>query len=171
MAFVNMMDIIYPVGSVYWTSIHQSPAATVGGIWQEVKVELWNHTIVGTARNSSGDTSGKQYYRLGNLFFITGFGKNGNGCSAWDKTSTKLPPSGESGTSTDIPDYYDGIWTSQESYNFWPHGGYVENKNSKDASPWQWGIIIGVLNTDATDDEQDLYYYNKEGIYCYKRTA
>lgn len=36
MAYVNLMDIVYPVGSVYITTTLVSPASSIGGTWTEV---------------------------------------------------------------------------------------------------------------------------------------
>lgn len=35
--FVNLLDIIYPVGSMYFTTSSVSPASSVGGTWSQVK--------------------------------------------------------------------------------------------------------------------------------------
>lgn len=35
--FVNLLDIIYPVGSIYITATEISPADAIGGIWVEIK--------------------------------------------------------------------------------------------------------------------------------------
>ena len=33
MAFVNLLEIIYPVGSVYLSTVSTSPSSTIGGTW------------------------------------------------------------------------------------------------------------------------------------------
>lgn len=35
--FVNLLDIIYPVGSIYITATENSPADSIGGTWVEIK--------------------------------------------------------------------------------------------------------------------------------------
>lgn len=35
--FVNLLDIIYPVGSMYFSTSSVSPASTVGGTWEQIK--------------------------------------------------------------------------------------------------------------------------------------
>ena len=35
--FVNLLDIVYPVGSVYITTTESSPATSIGGTWVEIK--------------------------------------------------------------------------------------------------------------------------------------
>jgi microcystin-dependent protein len=36
-SFVNLLDIIYPIGSVYMSTNSTSPATLVGGTWTQVK--------------------------------------------------------------------------------------------------------------------------------------
>ena len=35
--FVNLLDIIYPIGSIYFSVTDVSPANSVGGIWEQIK--------------------------------------------------------------------------------------------------------------------------------------
>lgn len=35
--FVNLMDIIYPVGSIYITTSTTSPADSIGGTWEQIE--------------------------------------------------------------------------------------------------------------------------------------
>ena len=37
MAWVNLLDIVYPVGSLYFTNNATSPAAIVGGSWTKIE--------------------------------------------------------------------------------------------------------------------------------------
>lgn len=37
MAWVNLLDVIYPVGSLYFTNKTTSPAAIVGGSWTKIE--------------------------------------------------------------------------------------------------------------------------------------
>lgn len=37
MAWVNLLDIVYPVGSLYFTNNDTSPAAIVGGSWSQIE--------------------------------------------------------------------------------------------------------------------------------------
>lgn len=48
MAWVNLLDIVYPVGSLYFTNNDTSPAAIVGGSWAKIE----------EAAIRSGDTVG-----------------------------------------------------------------------------------------------------------------
>lgn len=38
--FVNLLDIIYPVGSVYITATEINPASSIGGTWVEIKDKI-----------------------------------------------------------------------------------------------------------------------------------
>lgn len=35
--FVNLLDIVYPVGSLYFSITDISPASSVGGTWEQIK--------------------------------------------------------------------------------------------------------------------------------------
>ena len=48
MAWVNLLDIVYPVGSLYFTNNATSPAAIIGGSWTKIE----------EAAIRSGDTVG-----------------------------------------------------------------------------------------------------------------
>lgn len=37
MSWVNLLDAIYPVGSVYISTINTSPASIVGGVWTQIE--------------------------------------------------------------------------------------------------------------------------------------
>ena len=37
MAFINMLEIVYPVGSVYISTASTSPAGFIGGTWEQIK--------------------------------------------------------------------------------------------------------------------------------------
>ena len=35
--FVNLLDIVYPVGSMYFSATDTSPASAIGGTWEQIK--------------------------------------------------------------------------------------------------------------------------------------
>lgn len=43
--FVNIMDIIYPVGSIYQSMNVTSPASLIGGTWTQVTTFLYGSTL------------------------------------------------------------------------------------------------------------------------------
>lgn len=52
--FVNLMDIIYPVGSIYQSMNAISPASTVGGTWTQLKTFLYGST---TSKQTGGEAT------------------------------------------------------------------------------------------------------------------
>ena len=52
--FVNLMDIIYPVGSIYQSMNATSPASSIGGTWTQLKTFLYGST---TAKNTGGEAT------------------------------------------------------------------------------------------------------------------
>lgn len=55
-SFVNLMDIIYPVGSIYITTDSTSPSEFIGGTWE--KIENCLLAASGNIYNSSGKYAG-----------------------------------------------------------------------------------------------------------------
>ena len=56
-SFVNLLDVIYPVGSVIHTFSSVSPASTVGGTWTAITTFLYGST-------TSGETGGEEEHQL-----------------------------------------------------------------------------------------------------------
>ena len=54
--FVNLMDIVYPVGSIYQSMSATSPASTIGGTWTQLKTFLYGST---TAKQTGGEATHK----------------------------------------------------------------------------------------------------------------
>ena len=52
--FVNLLDIVYPVGSIYQSMNATSPASTVGGTWTQLKTFLYGST---TAKQTGGEAT------------------------------------------------------------------------------------------------------------------
>lgn len=57
--FINLLDIIYPVGSVYITFNETSPADTVGGTW-----ELLENTFLYSSADATGTIGGEKEHAL-----------------------------------------------------------------------------------------------------------
>ena len=38
--WVNLIDVVYPIGSMYFSATSTSPASTVGGTWSQIKGAL-----------------------------------------------------------------------------------------------------------------------------------
>lgn len=61
MAFTNIVDIIYPIGSVYQTTFDTSPAVLFGGSWNQIKDKF----LVGTGDSyAAKDTGGEATHIL-----------------------------------------------------------------------------------------------------------
>lgn len=56
--FVNLLDIIYPVGSVYITFSDVSPVDSVGGSWEKIDGKFLQSSSEINALNSTGGFSG-----------------------------------------------------------------------------------------------------------------
>ena len=52
--FVNLMDIIYPVGSIYQSMNATSTASSIGGTWTRLNTFLYGST---TAKNTGGEAT------------------------------------------------------------------------------------------------------------------
>lgn len=50
--FVNLIDVIYPVGSIYITTNATSPADSIGGTWTQIKTFLYG---ADTAKETGGE--------------------------------------------------------------------------------------------------------------------
>ena len=56
MAFINIMDIVYPIGTAYMSTTSTSPATLFGGTWSEVKNALLS--TIGYGGATAGQYSG-----------------------------------------------------------------------------------------------------------------
>lgn len=52
--FVNLMDVIYPVGSIYITTNAISPADSIGGTWERIEDKFLIAASANYAATSSG---------------------------------------------------------------------------------------------------------------------
>lgn len=56
--YVNLLDIIYPIGSVYITFNSVSPASSIGGTWEKIDGKFLQSSSETDALNSTGGFSG-----------------------------------------------------------------------------------------------------------------
>ena len=56
MAFTNIIDIIYPIGSIYQSMSRTSPAILFGGTWTAINTFLYGQTIAGNAGGVSSNS-------------------------------------------------------------------------------------------------------------------
>nr|DAF81064.1 MAG TPA: baseplate protein [Caudoviricetes sp.] len=52
--FVNLLDVVYPVGSIYQSMSVASPASIIGGTWTQLKTFLYGST---TAKQTGGEAT------------------------------------------------------------------------------------------------------------------
>ena len=52
--FVNLLDIVYPVGSIYQSMNETSPADFIGGTWTQIKTFLYG---ADTAKETGGEAT------------------------------------------------------------------------------------------------------------------
>lgn len=56
--FVNLLDIVYPIGSIYITFSDVSPVDSVGGSWEKIDGKFLQSSSKTNALNSTGGFSG-----------------------------------------------------------------------------------------------------------------
>lgn len=52
--FVNLLDIVYPVGSIYQSMSEMSPADVIGGTWTQINTFLYG---ANTAKETGGEAT------------------------------------------------------------------------------------------------------------------
>lgn len=70
--FVNLLDIVYPVGSVYITFSDVSPVDSVGGSWEKIDGKFLQSSSEIDSLNSTGGTSNLLTIRIGYASFNGG---------------------------------------------------------------------------------------------------
>lgn len=65
MAYMNLLEVVYPVGSIYMSILDTSPATLIGGSWSK----LTNAFLAtsGTIMGEAGTTSGSNFIQTENL--------------------------------------------------------------------------------------------------------
>ena len=154
--FVNLLDIIYPIGSIYIATDDANPADIVGGIW----VEETNYFI--PLLNTWGHTNGLGQNTIGDITLLTGFTNIGisNG-APWASGTSALRANIIGDGIVNI-----GVFGFSQAANpfIWykdvQNNGSYENKSDNNAGNWQ--AIIGIGKA------KDIV---KAPIKFYKRTA
>ena len=161
MAFINLLTAVYPVGSVYFSTINNSPANIIGGTWQAI-----SGLNLGLPTKSFRNDNGFSAFQLGNIVFFEGFGKLRR-LGPWEKTSSV---------------YNDDSLPGAD----WPNAGAVYSQNSGKSVWAYYDNNLGKITFEnKNDSETGEYYYgnlfyqatpentvtNNLGIYAWKRTA
>ena len=59
--FINLLDIIYPIGSFYFSSVNNSPSSIIGGTWEKIEGRF----LLASGENYiSGTTGGEATHTL-----------------------------------------------------------------------------------------------------------
>lgn len=142
MAFVNLLQAIYPVGSVYISATNISPANTIGGTWQQVTDKYLYAT---TAPASIGGSSSHSH----------SLSKNGGAC---------IDVIGKKGSGST---YWLNFLTVATSLVFSPQyaNAYLVDRQNDSTETGQHAVAL-IGNTDTTT-YQPIYY----GICMWIRTA
>lgn len=72
MAYVNLLEVVYPVGSIYLTTLDVSPAETIGGTWQKIEKIDIGPKLTKTIYDGGSDSF--KAYQTGNLLIYHGLG-------------------------------------------------------------------------------------------------
>lgn len=154
--FVNLFDIIYPIGSIYIATNDAHPADIVGGTW----AEQTNYFI--PLLNTWGHTNGLNQNTIGDITLLTGFSNISlSNYAPWATGTSPIRANitGDGLTNIGVFGFSQGvnpfIW-----YRDVQSTGSYENKSSDNASSWQ--AIIGI------GQAKDIV---KAPIKFYKRTA
>lgn len=154
--FVNLLDIIYPIGSIYIATDDASPADIVGGIW----VEQTNYFI--PLLNTWNHTNGLNQNTIGDITLLAGFSNISLSSSApWAIGTSRLHANMISDGVTNL-----GVFGFPQSvkpfiwYKDVQNTGSYESKTNEVADKWQ--AIIGI------GQAKDIV---KANIKFYKRTA
>lgn len=160
MAWKNLLEFVYPVGSVYFSTINNSPAKTIGGTWQTI-----SGLNLGLPTKSYGYDNGFEAFQLGNVVFFTGLG-NRPPMGPWSVSDSvyhngSLPgPDGANGGAIYSQDSSKSVWCRYDA-----DGNLVfENKNSSDTTNWYYGTLIYKTVPESA-------VTNNLGIYAWKRIA
>ena len=166
MAWKNLLECVYPVGSVYFSTINSSPANTIGGTWQAI-----SGLNLGVPSKTLGDDSGFGAWQLGDVVFFGGFGSRPT-LQAWTSTTAldlngELPkPVGNVGNGAANGG---AIYSQNSSKSVWAYrngSGNIsfENKNGTATDTWYYGSF-------AYQTTSENAITNNLGIYAWKRTA
>lgn len=162
MAFINLLTAVYPVGSVYFSTINNSPANIIGGTWQAI-----SGLNLGLPTKSFRNGHGFRAFQLGDVVFFTGFDRCQR-LGPWEVSSAiyhddSLPePAGGNGGAFYSQDSGKSVWAYYDKHG---NGDILfENKNSSDTIEYYYGNLIY-----QTTPENAVT--NNLSIYAWKRTA
>lgn len=147
--FVNLMDVVYPVGSIYLTVNNVSPASSIGGTWTQIENCLL--AASGDKYNVAGRFAGSD------IITTLEVPDHQHEVMAWNSTSATYSPC--------------AFWrTSAGGGNNWQMLSYG---NPADSTGWNlW--TKGTWRTDANGNivaEQKAHIPYHYSLHVWKRTA
>ena len=154
--FVNLLDIVYPIGSVYITFSNISPVDSVGGSWEKIDGKFLQSSSEANTLNSTGGFSGN----IGLSFTYGSY--YGAVVPTWNN---------------DIDDSLLGIGPNGDTVNYVP--SVVKSSTKSAASEWNHyanGSVVGHTTTVSKPliYTKDIYWDSRPAyITCnmYKRIA
>lgn len=146
--FVNLMDVIYPVGSIYMSTNNISPASSIGGTW--VKLENCLLAASGDTYNVAGRFSGS------NIISALAIPDHQHNVVGWNKNVQQYSSIGFWNTNATAG----GLWQ-------------LLSVGTKDGGDTGWNLwTLGTWTPDGQDvtnqREHIPYHYS---VNVYKRTA
>ena len=166
MAFTNLLEVVYPVGSVYVTTSSVSPAEVVGGTWE--KIEGLNLGIA--TKLLFGGQYGFNVTQTGNFVLATGMLRYTT-LSGWEESCVLSLDS-------NFPQAFGGVGGAFYAQNggkdvfMYPGNGegnkknlYISNKNSN-STPENW--YFGSMPYITTQDDAIT---NDLGVKMWKRIS
>ena len=147
--FVNLMDVIYPIGSIYLSTVATSPAASIGGTWTKIE----NCTLA-----AGGNVYGKpDYYASSDMITTLEIPDHQHEVVAWNSASATYSPC--------------AFWkTNAGGGNIWQMLSYG---NPADSTGWNL-CTKGIRRIDADGNliaEQKAHIPYHYSLYVWKRTA
>lgn len=147
--FVNLMDVIYPIGSIYLSTVATSPAASIGGTWTKIE----NCTLA-----AGGNVYGQpDYYASSDMITTLEIPDHQHEVVAWNSTSATYSPC--------------AFWkTNAGGGNIWQMLSYGNPADSTGWNLWTKGTwrIDADGNLTAEQKAHIPYHYS---LYVWKRTA
>lgn len=163
MAWKNILECIYLVGSVYFSTINSFPAKTIVGTWQAI-----SGLNLGAPTKTFGDDSGFSAWQLGDVIFFGGLGSR-QAIQSWSSivgldVNGKLPSPVGNGAANGGAVYCQNTNKSVWAYRDGSDNIRFENKNDAATDTYYYGSF-----TYQTTPENAVT--NNLGIYAWKRTA
>lgn len=105
MSWINLLNIVYPVGSIYVSTVNVSPASIVGGNWSQVQNAVLRATTNGGAGYIGSDTHTMTTDEMPSHTHPINWGWNGGeysgGSNDWCIVLQNRSQSSGTGTTTD----------------------------------------------------------------------